>query len=143
MDRLEVLINRLHKAKGKNGTWTACCPAHKDDSPSLAVRALDDGRILLHCFAGCSVDSVLAALGMDWSDLFSPDEKREYVGHYKPPAKPLFYATDLLRILSMESMVVLIAASDIRAGKGISEEDRQRLLVAQQRIEEVMHHAGI
>jgi len=59
------LLNRLEKVKGSKGRWTACCPAHADRSPSLAITALDDGRILLKCFGGCSVYEIVSAVGMD------------------------------------------------------------------------------
>ena len=64
------LLNRLEKVKGSKGRWTACCPAHGDKSPSLAVTMLDDGRILLKCFAGCSAYEIVSAVGMDMTDLF-------------------------------------------------------------------------
>ena len=69
---IENLISRLDKVKGRNGHWTACCPAHADRGPSLAVKHTEDGRILLHCFAGCDVHSIVTALGMDLTDLFPP-----------------------------------------------------------------------
>jgi len=140
---IDQVLQRLHKVKGKNGSWTACCPAHEDKSPSLAVRQVEDGRVLLHCFAGCTPDDVLGALGLDWHDLFAPDERRDYPGHHKPAIKPAFYASDLIRILSLEALVVSICASDLRRGKALSEEDHERLRKAQQRIEEVMHYANI
>lgn len=49
--------------------WSALCPGHDDSSPSLSIRATDD-RVLVHCFAGCDVDTVLAPLGWTRSDLF-------------------------------------------------------------------------
>jgi DNA primase len=55
MNPIENLLGRLKKVKGRNGSWTACCPAHNDGSPSLAIREGEDGRVLLHCFGGCSV----------------------------------------------------------------------------------------
>ena len=47
----------------------ACCPAHDDRNPSLSVRRAPDGRVLVHCFAGCTLDAVLAALGLRLRDL--------------------------------------------------------------------------
>ena len=41
--------------------WMACCPAHEDDKASLAIRE-KNGRVLVHCHAGCTQDAVLAAL---------------------------------------------------------------------------------
>jgi hypothetical protein len=144
MTPVEMLLSRLQKVKGRNGSWTACCPAHEDKGPSLAVREADDGRVLLHCFAGCPTVNVLGAVGMDMSDLFPPDEKRKnYPIEGKPRMKPAFYASDLIRILSFEALVVNICAYDMSVGKPLKEEDRERLKVAQQRIEEVMHYANI
>src|SRR3546814_6629157 len=51
----------------------ACCPAHDDRTPSLGV-SLGRQAILLHCFAGCDQQSVLAALareGFEAPALFS------------------------------------------------------------------------
>jgi len=144
MTNIEQLLGRLERVKGRNGSWTARCPAHDDKGPSLAIRYVDDGRILLHCFAGCQVESVVSAMGMDMGDLFPPDDKRlDYPVRGKKRLKPAFYASDLIRILSFEALVVSICASDVRKGKKLSDEDNERLKVAQQRIEEVMQYANI
>jgi hypothetical protein len=47
--------------KRQGNGWTTHCPAHIDDKPSLNI-AENEGKILLHCFAGCSQDAVIAAL---------------------------------------------------------------------------------
>ncbi len=52
--------------------WMVTCPAHEDRTPSLHVSEGDDGRVLLHCHAGCETGDVLAADGLDFPDLF-PD----------------------------------------------------------------------
>lgn len=41
--------------------FVACCPAHEDKNPSLAIREAD-GMILLHCHAGCAQAAVIEAL---------------------------------------------------------------------------------
>ncbi len=73
----EELLGRLEKVKReKAGQWAARCPAHEDDGPSLAVKDGGDGKILLHCHAGCRLDAILKALHLEASDLFPPrDEK--------------------------------------------------------------------
>ena len=43
-------------------SWMARCPAHDDRKPSLSIRDANDGKILLHCHAGCGQDRVIAAL---------------------------------------------------------------------------------
>lgn len=47
------------------------CPAHMDRSASLSVSAGADGRILVHCFAGCGVTAITHALKLRVGDLFS------------------------------------------------------------------------
>lgn len=51
--------------------WVAKCPAHKDRSASLSIREGRDGRILLHCFAGCATADVLASAVLTLRDLFA------------------------------------------------------------------------
>ncbi len=143
MTPAENLIQRLAKVRGRNGSWTACCPAHNDKGPSLAVRELPDGRVLLHCFAGCETESVLGAIGMDMTDLFPPDSKRREYGPGKPGVKPAFYASDLMRIIAFEALVVQIVAFDIASGKRPSEDDQKRMMVAYERIDEAMRYANV
>jgi len=144
MTPAERFVSRLGKVKGRNGSWTAQCPAHEDKSPSLSVREAEDGRVLVHCFGGCAVHDVVGAVGMDMNDLFPPDNKRkDWPDSGKPSMKPAFYASDLLRIASFECLVVMLAAYDMSKGKQLSNEDMERLKVAQQRIEEVVVYAGV
>jgi putative DNA primase/helicase len=64
-----VLLGRLEGLRPQGPhSWMARCPAHDDKDPSLSV-ALRDGRVLLHCFAGCSPEAVLEAVGLTWRDL--------------------------------------------------------------------------
>ena len=59
------LIDRLDKVKRiGHGRAQARCPAHADKSPSLTIK---EGHtcILLHCFAGCTFEAVVAALGLE------------------------------------------------------------------------------
>jgi hypothetical protein len=53
------------------GKWQARCPAHPDRSPSLSIRDGLDGRVLVHCFAGCAYTAILAALGLSKRDLYA------------------------------------------------------------------------
>jgi hypothetical protein len=63
------LAKRLEAKRNGRG-WMAKCPSHDDGQASLRIAAGDDGQILLHCFAGCSVESVVAGLGLTMADLF-------------------------------------------------------------------------
>jgi hypothetical protein len=140
MSKLEVLLGKLLKVRGRgSNTWTACCPAHGDKTPSLAIKMLEDGRILLHCFAGCSSEEVLTALGLTIHDLFP-----EPLAQDRPmrSVKPAFFASDLMRIIHFEALVVLITALDIDKGRMPSEETRARVKTAFERIDEAVRYAN-
>jgi hypothetical protein len=65
-------LKSLHRSAGG---YVALCPAHADRRPSLSINRGEDGRILLHCWAGCPTSAVLAAAGLSWSDLFPARRK--------------------------------------------------------------------
>lgn len=128
-----TLLERLDQVRQTGrGRWLARCPAHADKRPSLSVRELDDGRVLVHDFAGCSVDDVLAAVGLDFDALFPPKS----IGHAKPERRP-FNASDALAALTHEAMIVMLCAADVAAGKPAN---RERLLLAVERIGNAIHH---
>ena len=136
------LLNRLEKVKGTKGRWTACCPAHGDKSPSLAIRQLDDGRILLKCFAGCSAYEVVSAVGINMQDLFPIENKLGYTSEtqsQKSERRP-FYAADLLKIIQFEAVLTSLAAFDLSEGRQISYDDRKRLKTAVSRINEAVSY---
>lgn len=97
MSTADKLLSRLDKVRSNGDRkWMALCPAHDDGSPSLSLRELEDGRLLLHCFAGCGAADVLAAVGMELRDLY-PERLGELSG--KPyrrgenmPRKPAYDA---------------------------------------------------
>lgn len=126
------LLSRLEKVRGRNGSWLAKCPAHADRSPSLSVKELPDGRILMHCFGGCGTDAVLGALNLQMGDLF-PARLGEL-----PQRRGDFTAMDALRALAFESSVVAICASDVAEGKALSDTDAHRVAVAAGRIAEAL-----
>jgi hypothetical protein len=126
---VDALLSRLAKVKqtGKD-RWLACCPAHNDKTPSLTVRALDDGRILVHCFSGCGAVDVVESVGLAMTDLFP-----ERLGEHKPIQQP-FSAMDVLRALRFESGVLAIAVAHVAEGKPIHEQHKQRIDLAAERI---------
>jgi hypothetical protein len=67
---LERVLEGLRGVRENGSGWMALCPAHVDQEPSLSVKEGDDGRALVHCFAGCSVEEITAALGLRPKDLF-------------------------------------------------------------------------
>lgn len=135
--RIEDFLSRLQKVrKAGPGRWVACCPAHEDKNPSLTVRELEDGRILIHCFPGCGVDEVVGAVGLTVSDLF-PEKPIE---NARPLRKP-FPAEDVIAAMELEVQIVVLCAADIAEGKTLSDVDLARLIVAKKRLEEARRMA--
>lgn len=129
---LKRLLSRLDAVKRTGECrWIACCPAHDDRHPSLAIRLLDDDCILLHDFGGCDTTSVLACIGLTFADLFP---KRMSDHHQRPMQRP-FNPRDVLTCLAMEILVIIQIANLLRHGASLSPSDHTRLLVAAQRFQ--------
>ncbi len=56
------IATALPKNRRNGKGWVACCPAHADKHPSLSIDEGRDGKVLLHCHAGCTQDEVIDAL---------------------------------------------------------------------------------
>jgi hypothetical protein len=73
MQRIESKLLQ-HGSSNQRDNWQ--CPAHTDRNPSLTLyRARDYKGAFPHCQAGCTLQSVLDALGLDVKDLY--DERYE------------------------------------------------------------------
>ena len=73
------ILSRLQGVNGGGGQWSARCPAHDDKRQSLSISQGKDGQVLLKCHAGCTVESITSALGIEVKDLFQHQEQRPHV----------------------------------------------------------------
>jgi hypothetical protein len=129
----DVLLSRLTRVrKTGQGRWVACCPSHgKGSNTALAVRELPDGRVLLHDFGGCAIESVLAAVGMVVGDLFperltaveSVGDRRYRSGGHRVPAGDVLIAT------SRDTLIAATVARGI-ADVGEASDSEVQLLFA-------------
>lgn len=71
--RYRDLLNRLSGVRVSGKGHIAKCPGHNDSRPSLSLRE-DGSHILLHCFAGCKPEHVLASIGLDFSAVDPPTD---------------------------------------------------------------------
>lgn len=71
-DPVDVVLARLTKVKQTKSGWVALCPGHDDSKQSLSISRGSDGRVLLRCFAGCSVEKIAEGLKLEMKDLFPP-----------------------------------------------------------------------
>ena len=122
MEPVELLLSRLESVRAnRNGTWLARCPAHDDRSPSLSIATGDDGKVLLHCFAGCGAADVVEAIGLELSSLFP--ETHDWKGQ---PRSRVDYKA-LVNLLRHEATVMLIAAQKLSEGVVLTEDDQETL----------------
>jgi hypothetical protein len=70
---LEEVLLKLERPVRSGSGYRAPCPAHEDREPSLSIGEAPDGRILLHCFAGCAFPEIVAALKIAPRELAPPD----------------------------------------------------------------------
>jgi len=96
-------------------SWVACCPAHDDKSPSLSIRDTSD-KILIHCFAGCDINTILGNVGLEVADIFHTQRIRR------------------LPDIELERLVVEIGDCDLKAGRRLSDEDKERYRQAVRRL---------
>lgn len=54
-------LARALNSRRSGSCWMALCPVHKDRNPSLSI-AEKDGRVLVHCHAGCDQRAVIEHL---------------------------------------------------------------------------------
>ncbi len=136
---IEALISRLERVKCTgHGRYIARCPAHDDHGPSLSIRELDDGRILLHCFADCDVQSVLSAVNLKFIDLFPAREMASGKSQHRP-----FPAADILQAIAFEALVVVTTTRTILKREPLNNTDRERLLLAVSRIQAALDIGGL
>lgn len=67
-------LSRFERVRRSGREWSARCPAHDDRTPSLSI-GRGSGRWLLRCHAGCSLDAIVAAVGLQVRDLFDQPER--------------------------------------------------------------------
>lgn len=122
--KLDIFLSRLKKVRKNGKDYIACCPAHDDRSPSLTIAEKDDGRILLHCFAGCAADEVVGAVGLELKDLMP--ETPLY--HRKRPDRVPFNPYDVMSAVRDDMTVALVIAKDMQ--RGVAPTDVQSMLLA-------------
>lgn len=121
---LESVLNRFDQVKKVGSEQYSCrCPAHNDKTNSLGIKQ-DGDKILLNCFAGCNVKSILDAVGLRWRDIMPNDNEMD------TQIKKTFNPYAVLKMLRDEVLLVGLCSADIRRGKPLSDVDHNRLMFA-------------
>jgi hypothetical protein len=125
----EDVIARLERVrKAGDRSWSARCPAHADKGPSLRITD-KDGKILIHCFAGCAPADIVAAMGLNLADLFPPRDEHEAANYRRQR-----FTRSTIKELEHELTLALIVLSDVTSGKVPQPADVERAKVARGRI---------
>lgn len=125
-------VREIPARPGRTRSWRALCPAHDDHRPSLDVDQLDD-RLLLCCRTGCSAGDVIAAVGLNWSDLFDRPLEHNRPG-VRSPLRPRVDPVELLRALDHEMLTSAVILLREGATRELTGEERQRLILAANRV---------
>ena len=130
---IEDILSRLEKVKrtGRNN-WLACCPAHEDRSPSMTLHASDTGKIVVRCFAGCSFEEIVGAVGLGWEPWFPPKQECDFAPAIRRP----FPAADVLEAVSSEAFYVAYMAATMAHGYQLEPRDKALLEQSYDRIME-------
>lgn len=75
---LESFLSHFHRVRAVPGGWSAACPAHEDSANSLSLALGDDGRKLVHCFAGCTYQEIAAGAALRVGELFADPLRRTF-----------------------------------------------------------------
>lgn len=151
---VDTLLARLDRVKKTGRTeWVACCPAHDSKSrQSLAISETADGRVLIHDFGGCSASEVLAAVGLEFADLF-PERDHDDVGrragwrtanHKDSRQAPAHVsARTALMAVAHDATEACVLVSDAADGKVMLDSVRLRLFELAGRIADALRIAGV
>ena len=134
---LHEFLSLLQGVKGSGNQYSARCPAHKDRSASLSIAEGRDGRALVKCFAGCTPQAVMQAVGLEMADLF-PERIADTSPGGRAAAREAWRQSGwaaALGVLAREATVVIIAARALADGQALGHDDHARLLLALERIE--------
>ena len=95
---LQLVLDRLtevtgHTPRRSGSGYSGRCPAHDDKKPSLSVSEGSDGKVLIHCQVGCTLEAVVAELDLQKRDLFVQADRDEDLVIYDyetiPPTRVL------------------------------------------------------
>lgn len=67
---INEIVSMFYAQKTSTG-WIAKCPSHDDKTPSLSIREGQDGKILIKCHAGCTIEKICSDMQIKVSDLFN------------------------------------------------------------------------
>ena len=133
---IDALLHRLERVQRSGQGWRADCPNGHKTHGTLSLAQGEDGRLLLHCFTGCSAADVLGALGLTLGDVM-PERLRDDSSEGRRTARERFRLASMTAaagVIEREARIVHLAGCDQLQGKVLAADDVQRLGEAVERI---------
>ncbi len=133
---VDLLLRRLDGVRQYGDAWRADCPTGHRTRGTLRIATGDDGRVLLHCHAGCDAATVAEGAGLRLSDLYvqpvtrMTDAERRRA---RQRAREADWAA-ALGVLAAEATVIEVAAAMIERGDTLAAADIDRVRTASRRI---------
>lgn len=128
----DALLSRLEAVRQTGaGRWRAKCPSHDGKNREvLSIGETTDGTVLLKCFHGCTAAEVVAAIGLELSDLFPRVEWQTTGTHHARPRPMRVDWPALIVACERDLILVKIMLGVIARGEPISTEDAAECQVA-------------
>ena len=130
LNPLNTVLERVENPRISGDGWRADCPNGHRSRSTLIISEGDDGRALLYCHAGCTLDEIVTGLGIQKQDLFArqdpvnmtPQQRRQY----RDKVRQSGWKT-ALELLPLEILIVQITSVDLLSGKPLDEANHIRL----------------
>ncbi len=127
----EEILARFSKVyKSGEGEYQCLCPSHNDRTASLGLKFKED-KMILNCFAGCSMEDIIGAVGLSWADVMPNNVDTEY----KPEKR--FNPYSVLKATRQDLLFIAVCAGHVASGKELDKEDSEKLFNITGRLRDV------
>ncbi|MEY3359122.1 MAG: hypothetical protein RLZZ537_190 [Pseudomonadota bacterium] len=136
---LDTILARLEGVRKHGKGFTANCPAHHDKTASLSITEAADYRVLMHCFAGCPIASVMGAVGLTVADCYPRRATAEMTPQQLAETRIAARNAGTiaaLGVLAFEAEILLIGGRKSISGT-VSVDDLERMEIAVSRVQDV------
>ena len=127
----EELLARFSKVyRSGEGEYQCLCPSHNDRTASLGLKFKED-KMILNCFAGCSMEDIIGSVGLSWADVMPNSIDTEY----KPEKR--FNPYSVLKATRQDLLFIAVCAGHVASGKALDKEDSEKLFNITGRLRDV------
>ena len=117
------ILGRFKKVyRSGEGEYQCLCPSHDDSNASLGLKFKED-KMILNCFAGCDMHSILDSVGLTWSDVMpdSLDSTQRTQGKMK------FNPYAVLKAIKDDVLFMALCSNTLSKSNPLEESDKEKL----------------